>query len=136
MVHFLGDASEISAVKIVIQNLSLGGRTPVYFFVPIFMYLIGRQFSCEVASSAFAKAVGENLVDDTAPSPVRSGEGVRHTTDLPQVSVLHVGVVSIFEQPESAGVSHNIEIVEEKTGVGKGKCAGKTVEKVLVAFSF
>lgn len=52
---------------------------------------------------------------------VRGFEVRRNTAYLPQVSGLHVGIISHFEQPELACCMGDVEMIEIKTPVLQGK---------------
>ena len=77
------------------------------------------------------KTVGEDLIDGCAPGPVRGVEVRRNTADLPQITGLHVGIVALLEQPESAALLVDIEIVEVQAGVGNGKFSAPDLIGVL-----
>ena len=49
IVHLFGDALEVSAVEIVVQNDALRGGTPVHFLVPGLMDGVGLQLAGQIA---------------------------------------------------------------------------------------
>ena len=131
VVHFLGDAPEIAAEKVVVQNLTVGSRLPVHLIVPVLMNGVGLQLSGQVGLAAGVEAVGKYLINGRALRPVRGGEIRGDAAQLPEVTGLHVGVVSLLEQAEAAALSIDDEIVEKQAGEGDGKLPLENVIRAL-----
>ena len=112
IVHFLRNAPEITAVKIVIQHQTLFGRLPGNLFVPLLVDRIRFQFSGQVTFPCLVETIRKHLIDHTTLCPIRGGEIRRDTADLPQRTSLHIGVIAIFEQPEATGAGGDAEIIE------------------------
>ena len=131
IVHFLSDAPEIAAEKVVVQHLPIGGRFPVHFVVPVFVDGVGLQLPGHIGPSAGVKTVGENLIDGCALRPVRGGEVGGDAAQLPEIPGFHVGVVPLLEQAEAAALCIDDEIVEKQAGAGDGKLPLKNVIRAL-----
>ena len=132
IVHFLGNALEVAAVEVVVQDLPFGGGPPVHFLVPGLVDGVGFQLAGEVAVPGFMEPVGEDLVNGSTLSPVRGVEVRRNTAELPRFAGLHIGVVPFLEQPKAAVGGIDIEIVEVKSGVREGKL---TAEDMVGTFA-
>ena len=131
IVHFLSDAPEIAAEKVVVQHLPIGGGLPVHFVVPVFVDGVGFQLPGHIGPSAGVKTVGENLIDGCALRPVRGGEVGGDAAQLPEIPGFHVGVVPLLEQAEAAALCIDDEIVEKQAGAGDGKLPLKNVIRAL-----
>ena len=112
IVHFLGNAPEIAAEKVVVQHPALIVGPPVHLFVPVLVDGVGLELAPEVRVPPLTEPVRKYLIDHRALGPLRGVEVLGDTADLPQVSGLHIGVVSLLEQPEGAVGVRDAERVE------------------------
>ena len=104
VVHFLGDTLEITAVKVVVQDLSVPGGLPGNLLVPTLVNGVGLQLTGEIALAGLREPIREDLVHGGAFGPVGGSKVHGNTADLPQVTGFHVGIAAaVFEQAEGAG---------------------------------
>ena len=125
IVHFFRDSPEISAVKVVIEDSSVGGRPPIHFLVPVPVDGVRLQFSCQVTIPAAGKAVGKYLIYHCALGPIGGGKIRRRAGELPQAAGFHIGMVAVFKQTERAVRLVNYEVIKIQSRSFQGKCAGK-----------
>ena len=82
---------------------------------------VGGQLAGQIAVAGLVEPVGENLVNSCPSGPLGSVKVCRYAADLPEGACLHVGVISLLEQPEAAAGGVDIIIVEIQTLLGDGK---------------
>jgi len=92
---------------------------------------VGLQLSGQVGLAAGVEAVGKYLINGRTLRPVRGGEIRGDAAQLPEVTGLHVGVVSLLEQTEAAALRIDDEIVEKQAGEGDGKLPLENVIRAL-----
>ena len=123
VVHLLGDALEVAAVEVVVEDDALGGGAPIHFLVPVLMDDVGLQFARQVGLAHLVEAVGKDLIDEAAPGPVGDGEVGGGAGDLPHVAGLHIGAVAFLEEAEAIVALVDEEIIEVKAGLCDGEPA-------------
>ena len=121
IVQFFDNSPEITAEKVVVEHQIVLGGTPVHLFVPAGVDGVGGQLAGGIAVAGLVEPVRENLINGCPSGPLGSVKVRRYAANLPEGSRLHIGVISLLEQPEAAAGGVNIIVVEIQALLGDGK---------------
>ena len=106
-------AVEVTAEKVA-APVALAIGLILRHLVPVRMDRKGPELIRQITVAGLVKAVRQDLVHDRAPGKVRRGKIGGDDAELPLVSRLHIGPVSLLEQTESAVFFGHIEPVEKQ----------------------
>lgn len=117
--QLFADTVQISAVKVIIENLAVGIRQIDRHIVLVLMHPVWLDLPGQITGSGLIKTIWEDLIHDRARTVIRDGKFVLQDTELPEAAVFHVRVAfALLEQAERAVLRGDMEVIEIQSGIG------------------
>ena len=136
IVHFLGNAPEVTAVEIIVQHQALRCGLPENLLVPAVVDHEGFQLPLSIELACGMETVREQLIDGCALCPIGGLEIRRHAADLPKVACFHVGLIACFEEIKISGAAEYTEMIEVKAWLFQLEFALKDIISTLFHLIF
>ena len=131
--QLFADTVQISAVKVIIENLAVGIRQIDRHIVLVLMHPVWLDLPGQITGSGLIKTIWEDLIHDRARTVIRDGKFVLQDTELPEAAVFHVRVAfALLEQAERAILRGDMEVIEIQSGIGNRQLSAPGIVERIV----